>query len=142
MRDDKPGDLGIRLGFGRVIGTGADAGKIKPSLEVTDSCSGRTLTIELTPEQLAEILASGEARVTADKVSGFKGIRDWGKYHKHMTMKVASKGGDYAKANDPLALPHVALAVAEVERAGYKAEKPSLSHGTWRVTGRRYDDTP
>jgi hypothetical protein len=140
MRDDNPGDLGIRFGFGRVYGMGPDAGKIKPTLEITDGTSGRVLTIELTAEDWTEMLASGEARIPAARVSGFKGVRDWGKFHHMQTRYVAVKSGDRDE-DDPRKLPHVAEVAQELARQGYQCDKPRRNNqGQWVIIGRKYTD--
>ena len=141
MRDDNPGDLGVRLSFARVYGPGVDAGAIRPSLIITDGTSGKNVEMELTPEDLAEIFAGGQARVAADKVHGFKALRDFGKFHHHMQLTVKSKADDYTHQDDPSELPHVMEAMSRIAAAGYTVEKPSLSHGQWRVIGRKYTDS-
>lgn len=137
MRDSNPGDLSVRLTFGQVLGSGA--GAIRPTIAVTDGTSGCTLEIELTPEQLTAILSGSAAEVTADKVSGFLGIQNWGKRHELMTRTVKTQQGDWLPGANPRKLPHVAAAVQEVEDAGYRTDRPRRNNaGMWVVIGRRY----
>lgn len=143
MREDyKPGDLSVRLGFGRVYGTGPDRGNIKPHLEITDQCSGKTLTINLTPEDLAEMLGGGAAQVLADAVIGFKGLRDFGKKHEMVQRVVKTQSGDYNFQDGDKQirkLPHLAPVIAELEAEGYRADTPRRNNsGGWVVIGRRY----
>jgi hypothetical protein len=143
MRDDhKPGDLSVRLSFGRVYGTGPDRGAIKPAIEITDQTSSRVLTIELTPTELVEMFTGGAAAVPADRVNGFKGVRRWGKYLHTMQMNVKTESGDHA-ADDPFKLPHVGKVVDEIEAAGYVADTPRRNNqGQWVIIGRKYADKP
>lgn len=141
MRDSKPGDLSVRLSFSRIMSPKAEG--IFPCLEITDGTSGLCLMIELTAAQIAEMLAGGAAEVTADKVAGFGSVGNWGKYLKTMRVLVDVEHGDYIGNADPAALPHVAAAIAEVESAGYRCNKPRRNNAMqWVVTGRRYDDRP
>lgn len=144
MRDEfKPGDLSVRLAFGRVYSTGADQGKIKPSLEITDRTSGEQLTIEITGEQLTEMLAAGAAEVSADKVQGFRRLSRWGKYLKTTQRTVKTRPDDYAFKGDPATLPHVAPAIADLQSQGYDPDRPRRNNaGQWAIVGRRYDDQP
>lgn len=141
MREENPGDLSVRLGFGRMMGTGPDAGGIRPRLEIQDGTSGSTLTIELTAADLAEMLAGGAAFVTADKVTGFKGLSRWGKFMKLKTVHVPTEGGDYAvRGPEAVRLPGVAKAIAELEAEGYTCDTPSRNNAAkWVIHGRRYD---
>lgn len=144
MRDDKPGDLALRMVFARMMGNGPDAMNVRPALHISDGTSGLNLEIELTPSLLTELLAGGEARVAADKVSGFKRLRDWGKYHKMVTRLVPFERDDYGhdvnKASD---LPHVAKMMAEIEADGYVCDRPRRNNARqWVIIGRRYDDQP
>lgn len=142
MRDDKPGDLSVRLSFGRVIGNGPDDGKIRPSLHIADGTSGRNLEIELTPAQLTEMLSGGAAQVTADKVRGFRGVQDWGKYHKIVTEYVPVASGEQYDAS-PYDLDHVAEAVRRIEAQGYVIDRPRRNNRRqWVIIGRRYDEQP
>lgn len=137
MRDSNPGDLSVRLSFAQVLDPGG--GRIRPTIAVTDGTSGCTLEIELTPEQLTAILSGSAAEVTADKVSGFLGIQNWGKRHELMTKTVKTQQGDWLPGTNPRKLPHVAAAVQEVEDAGYRTDRPRRNNaGMWVVIGRRY----
>jgi hypothetical protein len=147
MREDyKPGDLSVRLQFGRVYGGGPDRGKIKPGIEIVDECSGKQINIELTAEQLAEMLGGGAAQVDADKVSGFKGLRDWGKTQEMVTRMVDVDLGDWKVREDDKAartLPHVAAVIAEIEADGYRVDAPRRNNnGKWVLIGRRYVEKP
>jgi hypothetical protein len=139
----QPGDLSIRFSFGRVYGTGPDRGKIRPGIEITDQTSGLTLTLNLTPEDLAELFAAGAAQVPAASVHGFKGVSQWGKYLHIMTVNVKSESGDYAHKGKPRSLPHVAAGIAEIEAAGYVADTPHRNNqNQWVITGRKYEPKP
>jgi hypothetical protein len=143
MRDEyQPGDLSIRIGFAR--GYGADSGKVHPKVEITDQTSGLHVELQLTAEQLVDMLGGSEAQVPAAKVSGYRGVRNWGKYLHIKTATVKTKPGDYKLGEaDPRELPHVAEAVAEIEAAGYRCDTPRRNNGQqWVIVGRRYDDTP
>jgi hypothetical protein len=141
-RNDKPGELSIRIGFARSYGTGADANKVHPSIEVTDETSGLHLELQLTAEQFTELLSGSQTHVSADKVSGFQGIGNWGKYLHLMSQKVSIQSGDYS-AVDPRELPHVAEAIKSIEDAGYRCDSPRRNNGgQWVLTGRRYDAKP
>lgn len=143
MREEyQPGDLSVRIGFGRVMGNGPDAGTVKPTIEITDQTSGNSLQIEITAKDFTDLMSGGGVEVPRDRVSGFKGLSRWGRYLKIRHKVVPSGSGDYLVKTDPLELPHVADAVAEIEADGFTCDKPSLSHGNWRVVGRRYDETP
>jgi hypothetical protein len=143
MRDRNPGDLAVRLVFSRVYGSGPDSGQVRPSIEISDGTSGLSLNIELTPHLLTEMLGGGSAEVTADKVQGFKGLRDWGKHLKTMSKSVSVEQGDYKHKDDPETLPHVAKAIAEITAAGYIPGTPRMNNAQkWVITGRRYDDQP
>lgn len=143
MKDNVPGDLGVRFSFGRVYGNGPDRGEIKPSLEITDATSGKVLKIALTAEDIAEMLAGGAARVEAANVQGLKGLNDWGKFQHHKTIYVPTKSDDW-KVTDrdkPTDLPHVALAVQSLKQEGYRADRPHRNNrGQWVVIGRKYTD--
>lgn len=147
MRDANPGDMSVRIGFARVYGGGEDQGALRPSLQITDGTSGLTITLDLTAADIAELMAGSDVRVTADKVTGHRGARDWGKYHKHQTLSVSTQPGDH-KLRDRdsaaiRALPHVAPLVAQLEADGYRVGTPTRDNtGKWRVTGRRYDAQP
>lgn len=142
MRNHEPGSLAVRISFARVFGRGPDQGKLRPSLEITDGTSGRVLEIELTGEEIAELIAGSEVQAAADRVSGFKSLRDFGKYHKMTTVHVATEKGDY-KTDDPYTLPHVSKAVDEIEAMGYVCDKPRRNNESkWVIIGRRYDDKP
>jgi hypothetical protein len=140
-RDEfKPGDLAVRLAFSR--GMSSTTG-VFPHLEVTDQTSGSTIDIRLTAEQITEMLAGGTANVTADKVTGFKGLSRWGKYHKVTSRVVPGQSGDYDSKDHPETLPHVAAAIEEIEAEGFVCDKPRRTNaGDWAVFGRRYDDQP
>lgn len=147
MRDNKPGDLAIRMSFARMMGSGPDAMSVRPGIQITDGTSGKHLEIQLTPELLTELLAGGEARVSADKVSGFKGLRDFGKYHKMVTRYVTVERDDisYKKGEeiDPFTLPHIAKVVDEIEADGYVCDRPRRNNaGKWVIIGRKYDEKP
>lgn len=144
-KDNTPGDLSIRIGFARVFGGGADQGKLRPSLEITDGTSCKTIVIELDPADLAELMSGSAVDVTADRVSGFKALRDFGKYHKMISRTVKTEPGDHkAKTSaDMRALPHVAKAIAEIEADGYRCDSPHRNNaGLWVVIGRRCEDRP
>lgn len=144
MRDDKPGDLGIQIGFARVFGDGSDQGKLKPSLQITDGTSGRNLEIELEPEHIAELMSGSEVRVTGDKVTGFRSLRDFGKYHKMVSVHVPTQKGDYrVEGRAVRALPYIAKAIADIEADGYRCDTPRRNNASqWVIVGRRYDDQP
>jgi hypothetical protein len=148
MRDQfKPGDLAIRLGFGRVYGSGPDRGQVKPHIEIADQTSGKILTIDLTADDLVEILGGGAAMVPADRVSGFRGVATWGRYLKTATRRVKSVGDDYRLRDGDLAkarsLPHIAYAIAELEADGYSCDTPRRDNTQhWLIVGRRYDEQP
>lgn len=144
-RDEfKPGDLSVRLSFATVMGNVPEGGsRVRPRLEVTDQTSGKTINIELTAKQIAEMFAGSAAEVTADQVTGFKGLAHWGKYQKIISRTVPSQPSDYKFREHPLVLPHVMAAVRAVEADGYTAEAPRRNNeGQWVVFGRRYDDRP
>ena len=145
--DHKPGDLSVRLSFGRVYGTGSDRGQVKPGIEITCQTSGKKLTIELTPEDLAEMLAGGAAEIPTDRVNGFQGVHDWGKDHVLVTRKVKTEADDYklryGAHGQPRQLPHVAKVIAEIEADGYKAADPRRDNtGHWVIIGRKYEARP
>lgn len=142
MRDDhQPGDLSARLTFGRVFGTGPDAGQTRPILSITCETSGLTLELPLTAAQLADMLSGSAAYVPTDKVSGFRGIKNWGKYSRHVTRTVAAQQGDYATKIDARKLPHLASVIAEIEADGYRCDMPRRNNGgQWVIIGRKYVD--
>lgn len=147
MRDDpKPGDLSVRIRFARVYGNGPDRGAIKPGLTIRDEASGKQLDIELSAADFAEMLGGGEARVKAKDVSGFKGVRDWGKEHQMVSRTVKAEPGDWQAREDDKAaraLPHVAAVIAEIEADGYRVESPRRNNsGQWVIIGRRYVAKP
>src|SRR6185369_4844617 len=139
MREEfKPGDLSVRIAFGRVYGTSPERGRVKPSIEITDQTSGLHLTVELTAEDLTEILAGGAAEIPVARVSGFKGVGRWGKYLHTMTINVKAENSDYAHKGKPNELPHVAAGIAQVEAAGYIADTPRRNNQSqWVITGRK-----
>jgi len=139
MRDDfKPGDLSVRIAFGRVYGNGPDRGQVRASIEIADQTSGKQITIEIT-----EMLAGGAAEVSADQVQGFRGLARWGKYLKTKQLSVKSKMDDYAFKGDPTKLRHVAEAIAALAADGYEADTPRRNNqGQWVIVGRRYDEQP
>lgn len=142
MREDhKPGDLSARISFGRVMGNGPDSGKIRPSLSITCETSGLNLELDLTPEQLTEMLSGGAAQIAASKVSGFRGLARWGKYHQSISRTVATRVGDYSA--DPTTLQYVMEKVHEIEAEGYKCDTPRRNNKQqWVITGRRYVEKP
>jgi hypothetical protein len=142
-RDEfKPGDLAVRLSFARTMGN-LGGNSVIPRLEVTDQTSGSTISIELTAEQITEMLAGGSAGVTADNVTGFKGLARWGKYQKITSRTVPVESGDYKFHETPLVLPHVMAAVRAIEAYGYEADTPRRNNAQqWVIVGRRYDDEP
>jgi hypothetical protein len=150
MRDSKPGDLTIRMGFARMMGmmgTGPDAMSVRPSIQITDGTSSKQLTIELTPQLLTEMLAGGEARVTADKVSGFGGLQDFGKYHQMAARYVPVQNGDVSRKKgeeiDPRTLPHVAAVLKELEADGFTCDFPRRNNqAKWVIIGRKYTAKP
>jgi hypothetical protein len=148
MRDQfKPGDLAIRLGFGRVYGSGPDRGQVKPHIEIADQTSGKILTIDLTADDLVEMLSGGAAMVPADRVSGFRGVATWGRYLKTITRKVKTEGDDYKLRDGDLRkaaqLPHVAKVIAEIEADGYACDTPRRDNTMhWVLIGRKYDVQP
>ena len=143
-RDEyKPGDLSVRLSFGQVMGIRADltSERVIPRLEITDQTSGKTVNIELTSRQLTEMLAGSSAEVTADHVTGFKGLAQWGKFQKVVTRTVKTQMGDFNA--DPMTLPYVAEVIAEFEADGYTCDVPRRNNsGQWVLFGRRYDNQP
>lgn len=143
--DKQPGGLRIRIGFARIFGGGGPAqGQLKPSLEITDASSGRTVTVELSGADIAEMLSGSEVTVPAENVSGFKAFRDFGKVHSMQTRSAKSEPGDYRVLRDTAkvkALPHVAAMIADLESLGYRCGLPSLNNSSvWTVHGRRYDE--
>lgn len=142
MRNDNPGDLSVRIGFSRPYGAGGDANRVRPAIEIIDGTSNKRIEIELTPQQLTDMLSGSEARVPADKVTGFKGLKDWGKYHKFMIEVVPFETGDHAHKGSPGMLPHVQKVVSRIEAAGYRVDTPRRNRDGWQVIGRRYDDQP
>ena len=145
MRDEyKPGDLSVRLSFGRVYGTSANRGQIKPAIEITDQTSGRVLIIDITAAELAEMLGGGAAEVPADRVQGFRGVGKWGRYLKTTQRLVKGQTGDYEiKDGEGAKLPHIAKVIAEIEADGYRCDSPRRNNsGQWVIIGRRYDEKP
>lgn len=147
MKDSNPGDMSVRIGFARVFGGGPEQGQLRPSIQITDGTSGLTLELNLTAADIAELISGSEVRVTANDVTGFGGVQQWGKYRKHKTLRVETAPGDYKlKDRDGAAiraLPHVAPLVAELEADGFRVDTPTRDNsGHWRVTGRRYDEQP
>jgi len=141
MNDSKPGDLSVRIGFARVFGGGPDQGSLRPTLTITDSTSSKSLSIELTGEDIAELLAGGEVRASATRVTGFRGLRDFGKYHKMVTVHVPTRVGDYSA--DPHDLQYVMEKVDEIKAMGYVCDTPRRNNNSqWVIIGRRYDDQP
>lgn len=143
MREEfKPGDLSVRLGFARINSLDPETDRVRPSIEISDHTSGLTLRIELTAAQLAEMLAGGSAEVSRSDVTGFGGLARWGKYLKIITAQVPAQLGDL-KTGDPRTLPHVAVAIRELEADGYTCGTPRRNNTRqWVITGRRYDDEP
>jgi hypothetical protein len=146
MRNEhKPGDLAVRIAFGRVYGGGPDQGMVKPSIEIEDQKSGKHLVIELTAGDIAELLAASRVEVPASHVRGFGGLRDWGKTHEMVTRTVKVEPNDWKVPSDSAkavrALPHVAKVIAEVEADGYRCDAPRRNNGgQWIIIGRRYVD--
>lgn len=137
-----PGDLSVRMSFVRVMGRGPDSGKVMPTIEVTDQVSGALIRMQLTAEQLTEMLCGGAADVSADKVTGYRGIRHWGRYQKVDQRLVDTQMGDY-NVSDPKSLPYVAEAIAELEADGYEVATPRRNNSSkWVIFGRRYDEHP
>lgn len=145
-RDEKPGDLSVRMVFSRIMGIGPDAMKVRPRICISDGTSGLTLEIELTPELLTEFLAGGEARASAERVTGFKSLKNWGKFLKVVMKHVPIEPGDYAMTGDPIdprSLPHVAAMISDIEADGYVCDVPRRNNNRqWVVVGRRYDEQP
>lgn len=148
MREDyKPGDMSVQLAFGRIFG-GPDQGQIKPHLSVTDQTSGRSITINLTAEDLAEMLAGGTANIPADRIIGYKSTKVWGKYPKIKKLTVKTQGDDYKLRDGDLGtkaplLPHIAPAIAQLVADGFVPDAPRRNNsGEWVLVGRRYDDNP
>lgn len=148
MKDRKPGDFTVRIGFGREFGGGEDQGMLKPSLAITDGTSRLTLTLKLSAADIAEMLNGSEVRIDAEQVTGFQGVKNWGKYHRHATRTVKTEPGDYkfgySDGEAIRKLPHIAPIIAELEADGYRVVgTPSRDNsGLWQITGRRYDDQP
>lgn len=143
--ETNPGDLSVRLAFGQTYGMGPERGKVSPRLEVTDQKSGRQLEIDLTHEDLVEMLAGGAAEVPADRVTGFRGVRDWGKTHVHVTRLVTTQPSDWniREGEGARKLPHVAAVIAEMEADGYRCDAPRRNNGgQWVLIGRKYEDLP
>lgn len=142
MREEnKPGDLSARISFGRWMGNGPNAGKVCPRLSITCETSGLGLELELTPEQLADMLSGSAAQVSATEVHGFRGIKNWGRYSKHVTRTVPVKIDDYKSAGSPRKLPHVAPVIEELEADGWRVDVPRRNNGAqWVITGRKYVD--
>src|ERR1051325_825818 len=137
----QPGDLSVRFKFNRTIGNGLDVGKVTPSVEITDQTSGLSIEFELTAEQLTKLFAGSAAEISADKVEGFKDIKNWGKRLKIAQRYVQIESGSWPR--DSRKLPHVAKVIAELESEGYGCDKPYRNNaGKWVITGRRYDDQP
>jgi hypothetical protein len=143
-RDDfKPGDLAVRLSFARALGFRSDRPAVSPRLEILDQTSGSTIEIELTAEQLTEMLSGGSADVTADKVTGFKGLGRWGKFQKTISRTVPGQPNDYKFRDHPENLSHVMAAVEQIEADGYVCDTPRLNNARqWVIFGRRYDGQP
>jgi len=137
MREDhKPGDLNAQISF--VHGMGET--QIWPILTITCATSGLTLELELRPEQLAEMMGGRSAYVPAGKVSGFQGIRKWGKYSQHVTRTVRQEFGD-SRTEDPKVLPHVAPVLREMQADGWEVGTPRRNNqGQWVLIGRKYVD--
>jgi hypothetical protein len=137
-----PGDMSARISFPRTMGTGPNSGKVHATLEVTDEVSGGTIRLDLTPEQLTDMLSGSAAEVSASKVSGYAGVRNWGRYQK-VTSRVVSVERDDHKAAEAASLPHVAKVIAELEADGFKVDPVRRNNaGQYVIFGRRYDDLP
>lgn len=141
IRDEyNPGDLSVRLSFPRASGPGLIDDRVCPTLSITCQTSGLTLELDLTPAQLAEMLGSGSAQVAAKSVTGFAGVRDWGKRAKVITRTVDTASGDYS-AKAPASLPHVAPVIADMRADGWQVEAPRRNNsGKWVLVGRKYTD--
>lgn len=139
MREDqKPGNLSARITFGHV-----GSGEVRPALSITCETSGLNLELELTPVQLTEMLSGSTAYVPAEKVSGFKGIKLWGKYSQTMKQTVDTSPRDYVFNGDPRELPHLAPVIAEMEDHGWRVDTPHKNNGgKWVLIGRKYVDQP
>jgi hypothetical protein len=139
-----PGDLGVRIAFTRSFGLSEGSRQVHPTIEIRDQTSGKTLEIELTAEQLAAVLSGSEAQVPALRVTGFKGVAQWGKYHKSVSQGVKMAADDYRVEGDAIRkLPHVAQVIAQMEADGYTVERPRQNNARmWVIIGRRYDDQP
>jgi hypothetical protein len=137
--ENQPGDLSARISFGRVMGTGPEAGTIRPTLSITCETSGLNLELTLTPTQLVEMLSGSQAQVLAENVSGFRDIKNWGKYSEHVRRAVPIQTGDYAHEGNPRALPHLAPVIAELQDDGWQVDTPRRDNGgKWIIVGRRY----
>jgi hypothetical protein len=138
--ENQPGDLSARISFGRVMGTGPEAGTIRPTLSITCETSGLNLELNLTPTQLVDMLSGSQAVVPAEMVSGFRDIKNWGKYSEHVTRTVYVQSGDY-RSDTPSTLPHVAPVIAELEAEGWRVDTPRQGGGgKWVIIGRKYVD--
>lgn len=143
QEDRKPGDLSARLSFSHGMSFGPDGRKIHPHLLITCATSGFVLELNLTPEQLTDMLSGGAADVPADKVSGFKNVKLWGKYEQVQTRTVDTSPRDYAFKGDPRELPHLAPVIAEMEADGWRVDRPRRNNSSkWVLIGRTYVDQP
>lgn len=137
-----PGDMSARITFPRTMGIGPDSGKVTPTLEITDEVSGSTIRLDLTPEQLTDMLSGAAAAVPAAKVSGYPGVRNWGRYQKVTSRTVPVERDDH-KATEAASLPHVAMAIHELEADGFEADPVRRNNaGQYVIFGRRYDELP
>lgn len=143
MREEyTPGDLSVRLSFPTTMNT-LDGDRIRPSLEIVDQTSGRAMQIDLTSDQLVRMLSGGSASVSADQVSGFRGLDQWGKYLGVTSRAVPTRSEDYKFKGDPASLPQVAEAIRELEAEGFTCDAPRRNNASqWIIVGRRYTDQP
>lgn len=143
MLDAFPGDLSVRISFARIYGGGPDQGKLRPAIEISDGTSGKTLTLEITPEQLADMLSGSAAQVPADQVRGFTGLKKWGMYRETVQRVTATRPGDYAHRDKPHELEHVAHVIEQIEAEGYTCAEPRMNNaGKWVIVGYRYGEKP